>query len=224
MSGTVSLPVFENQCLTLLCEWCSRNDTNPCHDLTAALLWAGNNFPAALCPHLFQLQEWWRVEGHPGWSQWCLSPQTAWKSLSLAQTIAQRWRFGSEKVQVDSPWWPPALPSAMPGWRVLGKGWGSHPCALGQCLGYLGRGRWCCSFHSSNGPGNAVFLLYFPNHHRSWEASKATLPWGHQFGLTGGFGSFYLDFFFFQTFFKSWRFVCLFVDLDLLGKSIWWYL
>lgn len=223
MSGTVSLPVFENEYHTLLCEWCSRNYTNPCHDLTVAPLWAGNHFPAALCPHFFSAPG--TMESGRSPIDVC-PPQTAWKTLSLAQTIAQRWRFESEKVQVNGPWWHPAPPSATPVWRALGEGWGSPPSALGQCLGCLGRGRWCCSFHSSNGPGNIVFPLYFPNHHRSWEASKATLPWGHQLGLTGVFGSFYLDFLvFFQNFFKkSWRFVCLFVDLDLLRKSIWWYL
>lgn len=196
MSGTVSLPVFENQCVTLLCEWCHRNDTNPCHDLTAAPLWAGNNFPAALCPHLFQLQEGWRVEGHPGWSHWCLSPTNCLKIPFLSPDNCSKVEIGSEKVQVDGPWWPPALPSAMPGWRVWG-GLRVPSLCPGAALGCLGRGRWCCSFHSSNGPGNVVFLLYFPNHHRSWEASKATLPWRHQLGLTGVFGSFYLDFFFF---------------------------
>lgn len=102
MSGTVSLPVFENQCLTLLCEWCHRNDTNPCHDLTAAPLWAGNNFPAALCPHLFQLQEGWRVEGHPGWSHWCLSPTNCLKIPFLSpdncsKVEIQEWESAS--------WW-----------------------------------------------------------------------------------------------------------------------
>lgn len=84
MSGTVSLPVFENECHTLLCEWCSRNYTNPCHDHTVAPLWARNNFPAALSPHFFQLKERWRVGGHPAWSHWCLSPTNCFKNPFLS--------------------------------------------------------------------------------------------------------------------------------------------
>lgn len=84
MSGTVSLPIFENEYHTLLCERFSRNDTNPYHDLTVAPLWAGNNFPASLCPHFFQFQERWRVEGHPGWCHWCLSPTNCLKTPFLS--------------------------------------------------------------------------------------------------------------------------------------------
>lgn len=92
----------------------------------------------------------------------------------------------------------------------------------GQCLGCLGRGRWCCSFHSSNGPGNAVFPLTFQTTVILGKPAKPP-PLGMPAWPFWGFWSFlfrFLFFFFFFTFFKSWGFVCLFVDLDLL-KSIW---
>lgn len=202
MSGTVSLPVFENECHTLLSEWCSRNGTNPWHGLAVAPLRAGKNFPAALGPHLFQLQERWGLEGHPGWSWWCLSPTNCLKNHSFCSNSCSKmeiWEWESagrwSLVMSCSSQHRAQL-------RALGEGWGSPPSALGSAWVLWAGGGGAAAFTAPMGQ-EMLFSLWLSKPPSFLGSQQSHPPWGCQLGLSGVFGLFYLDsyFFFFFYFF-----------------------